>query len=126
MNISLESVALLGGLAPDDAANTAAATTAWIDVRQVIGDLRFIVDVGVVTAGTITPTIEDADDSSGTNNSGVTPRDGAFTVVTTSNDPRHQVKHIRSDSVRGWVRVVGTIVTGPVQVSVTIEGRLKY
>ncbi len=126
MNISLESVSLLGGLPPVDAADTAAATTGWIDIRQIIGDIRFILDVGVVTAGTLTATIEDATDGSGTDNTAVTPRDGAFTVLTTSNDPLRQVKHIRSDALRGWVRLVGTIVTGPVQVSVAIEGRTKY
>lgn len=123
MNILLQSVALLGGIAPADAANTAAATSEWIDVRHVVGDIRVIIDTGVVTAGSITPTIEDADDDEGANNAAVTPVDGAFTAVTTSNDPLRQVRHVQSNAVRGWIRVVGTIVTGPVQVAVTVEGR---
>lgn len=123
---NLQPVSSLGGLAPNAAANTAAASGAWIDVRQVIGDIRVIVDVGVVTAGTITPTIEDADDITGSNNAAVTPLDGAFTAVTTSNDPLRQVKHVSANAIRGFVRFVGTVVTGPAQVSATIEGRLKY
>lgn len=122
---SLENVSVLGGLAPVDAANTAAATGSWIDVSSVIGDIRAIVDVGVVTAGSIAPTIEDADDISGTNNAAVTPRDGAFTTVTTANDPLRQARHIDSNSIRGFIRFVGTVTTGPAAVACQLEGRLK-
>lgn len=126
MQTELQRVALLGGLPADQAANTAAATSAWIDVREVIGDIRAIVDVGPVGAGSIAPTIEDADDISGTNNAAVTPTDGAFTTVTTANDPLRQVRHIDSKSIRGFIRFVGTITTGPADVAVTFEGALKY
>jgi hypothetical protein len=124
--LSLEPIALLGGLPAVDAANTSGATGSWIDVRQVIGDIRVIADVGVVTGGDITPGIEDADDISGTNNTSVTPRDGAFTLVNGSNDPLRQVRHIRSDAIRGFIRFIGTVTTGPSFVAATIEGRLKY
>ena len=124
--MNLEPISLLGGVEPQDAANTAAATSDWIDVRQVIGDIRLIVDVGVVTGGSITPALEHADDDSGTNGEAVTPRDGAFTAVTTSNDPLRQVRHYSSNALKPFVRFVGTIVTGPAQVAATIEGRLKY
>lgn len=123
---SLEPIDLLGGLPPADAANTAAATSDWIDVRSVIGDIRVISDVGVVTGGSITPGIEDADDDQGANGAAVTPRDGAFTAVTGANDPLREVRHVSSNAVRGFIRYVGTIVTGPAQVSAVIEGRLKY
>ncbi len=124
--LSLEPIDLLGGLAPANAADTAAATGSWIDVRQVIGDIRVVADVGVVTAGDITPGIEDAADITGTANSAVTPRDGAFTLVNTSNDPLRQVRHIKSDAIRGFIRFIGTVTTGPSYVAATIEGRLKY
>jgi len=123
---NLEATALLGGLAPANAADTAGATGAWIDVRQVIGDIRVIADVGVVTAGDITPGFEDADDIAGAGSAAVTPRDGAFTLVSTSNDPMRQVRHIKSDAIRGFIRFIGTVTTGPSQVAATIEGRLKY
>lgn len=123
--LSLEPVSVLGGLASVDAANTAAASGAWIDVREVTGDIRCVVNAGVVTGGDITPTIEDADDISGTNNAEVTPRDGAFTAVSTANDPLQQVRHLSSNAIRGFIRFVGTIDTGPVQVAVSFEGRLK-
>ena len=126
MTRQLEPVSLLGGLASNNAANTAAATGAWIDVREVIGDIRIIADVGTVTAGSITPGIEDADDISGTGAAAVTPRDGAFDAVTTANDPNRQVRHVSGKSIRGFIRFVGTVATGPAQVAATIEGRLKY
>lgn len=123
---SLQAVSLLGGIAPSNAADTAAATSGWINVSQVIGDIRIICDAGVVTGGSLTPTIEHADDDQGANGAAVTPIDGAFTVVTTSNDPLRQVRHVAANSVGPFIRFVGTIATGPAQVGVVIEGRLKY
>lgn len=123
---TLQHISLLGGIASASAANTAAATSGWIDIRGVIGDIRVIVDVGAVGAGSITPAIQDADDGSGTNPAAVTPLDGAFTAVDTNNDPLRQVRHIDGDAVRGWIRFVGTVVTGPAQLAVAIEGRNKY
>jgi hypothetical protein len=114
---------LLGGLAPQEAADTAAATSDWIDVRAVRGDIRIIVDVGAVTAGSITPTIEHANDDQGDGAEAVVPVDGAFTAVTTSNDPLRQVRHVASNAVGPFIRVVGTIATGPALVAYTIEGR---
>lgn len=107
-------------LAPGEKANTAAATSGWIDVSRYEGDLVFIVAIGAVTAGDITPTLEDADDGSGTNNAGVTPNEGAMTVVTTSNDPLMQKVTVNASAVRTHMRFVGTIDTGPVDVSVTM------
>lgn len=113
-------------LAAVSAGNTAAATSAWIDVRRYEGDLCFIVDTGIVTAGSIAWAIQDADDGSGTNGAGVTPTEGAFTTVTTSNDPLVQKRTIPANSVRGWVRVVGTVTTGPALVSASLLARPKY
>jgi len=113
-------------LAAVDAANTAAATSAWIDVRKYEGDLVLQSNVGVVGAGSITPTIEDASDGAGTGAAGVTPTEGAFTAVTTANDPLIEKRTIPAGSVRGWIRYVGTIVTGPVGVGVTLLAHPKY
>lgn len=112
-------------LAAVSAANTAAATSAWIDARAYEGDLLFNVNTGIVTAGSITWTIEDATDGTGTGAAGVTPNEGAFTVVTTSNDPLSQKRTVNASAVRGWVRLVGTIVTGPAVVAADLLGRLK-
>jgi len=109
------------------AANTAAATSAWIDVRKYEGDLVIVSNVGTVTAGSITPTIEDATDGSGTGGAAFTGlNDGAFTAVTTSNDPLTEKRTLPAGATRGWIRYVGTIVTGPALVGVTLQSHPKY
>lgn len=113
-------------LAPGAKANTAAATSAWIDVRKYEGDLVIVSQVGTVTAGTVTPTIEDATDGSGTGGAGITPNEGAFTVVTTSNDPLTEKRTINASAVRGWIRYVGTIATGPADAGVVLLSHPKY
>ena len=95
------------------AANTAAATSGWIDVRKYEGDLLFLQHIGAVT-GSITGKIQDADDSSGTNSADVTG--ATATAVSSANDAQKIV--VPASSVRGWVRYVGTIVTGPALTSV--------
>jgi hypothetical protein len=112
-------------LAPLSAAATANATSAWIDVRKYEGDLVIVSNIGIIT-GTITPTIEDATDGSGTGAAAVTPTEGAFTQVTTSNDPLQEKRTIPAGSVRGWIRYVGTIVTGPALVGVSLLSHPKY
>jgi hypothetical protein len=112
-------------LAAVSAANTAAATSGWIDVRQYEGDLVFNVNTGIVSAGNIVWTIEDATDGSGTGAAAVTPNEGAFTTVTTANDPLSQKRTVGAGAVRGWVRVVGTITTGPAVVAADLLARPK-
>ncbi|HKQ24094.1 MAG TPA: hypothetical protein VJT81_06595 [Burkholderiales bacterium] len=113
-------------LAAVSAAATVNATSAWIDVRKYEGDLVIVSNIGIVSAGSITPTIEDATDGSGTGAAAVTPAEGAFTAVTTANDPLHEKRTIPAGSVRGWIRYVGTIVTGPALVGVSLLAHPKY
>lgn len=115
---SAQSVKLLD---PVSAANTAAATSGWVDVRGYEGDLLFIAQVGAVT-GSITWTIEDATDGSGTGAAGVTPNEGAFAAVAAN---QIQKRTVGAGAVRGWVRLVGTIVTGPVLVAGSVSSRPK-
>jgi hypothetical protein len=103
-------------LAPVSAANTAAATSAWIDVTRYEGDLVFTLHAGVIT-GTLDWTLEDATDNSGTGGAGISPNE-AFVQVTTSNDdPNIQKVTLKANKTRGFVRCVGTIVTGPAVVA---------
>ncbi len=118
--------AVVSLLAPADAANTAAATSAWTDVRAYEGDLVITCQVGVVTAGSITWTFEHATDGSGTGSAAIVPTGGALTAVTTSNDPLTQKAVIPATAVGGWIRVVGTIATGPVQCSASLLVLPKY
>lgn len=113
-------------LVPGAKAATVNATSAWIDVRAYEGDLMITSQVGTVTAGSLTPTIEDATDGSGTGAAAVTPTEGAFTAVTTSNDPLTEKRTIPAGAVRGWIRYVGTIATGPADAAVTLHAHPKY
>ena len=113
-------------LAAVSAANTAAATSAWIDVRKYEGDLVILQSAGILT-GTLTPTIEDATDGAGAGGAAFTGlNEGPFTVVTTSNDPLQEKRTIPAGSTRGWIRYVGTIVTGPAPLAVTLLAHPKY
>jgi len=109
-------------LDPVSAANTAAATSGWIDVRGYEGDLVFLTQIGALT-GSLTWTIEDATDGSGTGAAGVTPNEGAFAAGAAN---QVQKRTVNAGAVRGWVRVVGTIVTGPALVGASLLSRPKY
>lgn len=109
-------------LDPVSAANTAAATSAWIDARKYEGDIAIIPQVGALT-GSITWTVEDATDGSGTGAAGITPNEGAFEAGAAN---QIQKRTINASAIRGWVRVVGTIVTGPVLVAAKLMAHPKY
>lgn len=104
-------------LDPVSAANTAAATSGWVDVRAAEGDIVFTNQVGALT-GSITWTIEDATDGSGTGAAGITPNEGAYAAGAAN---QIQKRTVNASAVRGWVRCVGTIVTGPALVAANIK-----
>jgi hypothetical protein len=108
-------------LNPVSAANTAAATSGWIDVRDFEGDIILIQQVGAVT-GSITTTVEDA--TSGAGAGAATLTGYAFTAVSSANNVQKLV--IPAGLPRGWIRTVGTVVTGPAITAVSATGRPKY
>jgi hypothetical protein len=108
-------------LAPIDCADTAAATSGWIDVRTYEGDIAFIQATGVVTAGTIVGKIQDATAIDGTGAADISGM--AFTSVGTASDNDVQKLVIRASATRGFVRYVGTIGTGPALVGVSMLAR---
>lgn len=113
-------------LPPVDAADTAAATGSWIDVRDYEGDLVFTVQVGVVGGGQIVPAIQHASDDQGAGAATLTLNEGAFTTVTTSNDPLTQKRTANAKSTLGFVRFIGTVTTGPAQVGASMLAHPKY
>lgn len=108
-------------LDPVSAANTAAATSAWVDVRNAEGDLVFGNQVGALT-GSITWTIEHASDSGGTGAAAITPNEGAYAAGAAN---QAQKRTVSASAVQGFVRCVGTIVTGPALVAASILYRPK-
>jgi|SRR5262245_837319 len=115
--------AVLNILSPVSAANTAAATSAWIDVRGFEGDVDVLLHTGVVGGGSVTWSFQTATDNAGTGARTITPNNGAPTVVTTANI---QKATFESRNFDGWLRVTGTIVTGPAVVGLSAVGRKKY
>ena len=106
--------------------DTAAFTSAWIDVRGAEGDLMVLLNVGTVTAGSVAPVIETASDGSATGLAEITPNEGAFTTVTTSNDPLMEKRTFDARNSKGFIRIKGTVTTGPVDASATLFHRKKY
>jgi hypothetical protein len=94
---------------PASCANTAAATSAYISTIGAEGDIVLIVSVGAIT-GSMTPTFEHASDSGGTGSVAITPNEGAIGAMTANTVVRRTINH---NAIQGFLRVVGTIVTGP-------------
>ncbi len=109
-------------LDPVSAANTAAATSGWIDVRKYEGDITITVQTGALT-GSIAWGVEDATDGAGAGGAAITPNEGAFAVGAAN---QIQKRTLNASAVRGWIRVVGTIVTGPVLVAASLKAHPKY
>lgn len=109
-------------LSPISAANTAAATSGWVDARDAEGDIMFVNQVGALT-GSITWTIEHASDGSGTGAAAITPNEGAYAAGAAN---QVQKRTVSANAIAGWVRCVGTIVTGPALVGASISYRPKY
>lgn len=109
-------------LSPVSAAATANATSSWTDIRAAEGDLVVIVETGALT-GSLVWTVEHATDSGGTGAVAITPSDGAFTAGAAN---QTQKRSVSANAVGGWVRVVGTIVTGPVLVAASVSYQPKY
>lgn len=110
-------------LDPVSAAATANATSGWIDVRQYEGDVEFIAQVGAIT-GSIAWDVQDATDGAGAGAAsiGAALNEGAFAAVVAN---QTQKRTIRAKATRGFVRLIGTIVTGPVLVAAVLQALPK-
>jgi hypothetical protein len=121
MNSQASAATSFALLAPANAANTAAATSGsglWLDVRQYTGEILVTQNVGVTT-GTITGKLQSATDNAGTGAADITGY--AVTASTAAS-----IKSIVVDPRKvpgGFLGYVGTIVTGPIQVSVVASGK---
>jgi hypothetical protein len=125
LNSIMEAVTVTAIINPVSAANTAAATSAGIATAGYEGDIALVLQVGVIT-GTLDFTFATADNSGMTNPTAVTPVGGALAQVTTSNDVATYVAVIPSTQSKGWIQVIGTIVTGPALIGYSMVGMKKY
>jgi hypothetical protein len=110
-----------------DPADTAAATSAYIDVRGYEGQIGVIVHNGTIGAGgTLTPTFLTATDGSATGEAAVVPLGGALTARSTSNDPLIEMAVFNVEQLKGYLKIVGTVATDAGPVSYSIIGKKKY
>lgn len=107
------------------AANTAAATSAWIDARGYEGEIAVEISVGIIT-GTLDLTFNTNDAASDTGATAIVPIDGALAQITTSNDDAIYTAIFPTRALRGYLKVIGTVGTGPALIAYTLIGRKKY
>jgi hypothetical protein len=104
-------------------ANTAQATSAFVAVPAAEGCLVFTQAVGAIT-GTLAGALETAEAANGLNNVAMVPDDGSnFASVSAANNVQKKVVDARKN--KGYIKYIGTVGTGPVNASVTVEGRPK-
>jgi hypothetical protein len=105
--------------------DTAGASGGWVDCRGAVGDLLVIQNVGAMTAnGTLAGALLTSNAANGAGNSALTFDDGNnFTSVSASNNI--QGKTVDANKNKGWIKYVGTIVTGPHVIGVTVHFRPK-
>lgn len=109
-------------LNPVSAANTAAATSAWVAVPVGWeGDVLFILQTGAVT-GSMAAILETADDNSGTGARTVTFADAtaAFTAVSAAN--KIEKKVVDRKALGTYVKFTGTVTTGPILIGLAMAG----
>lgn len=119
---SANSVLLL--LASQSAANTAAATSAWTAVAGYEGQVQVVINVGTIT-GTVDFTFHTNTSGSDSGQTAIVPLDGAPAQITTSNDVAVYVARFDARVLQGYLKVTGTVVTGPALLSYTLIGRKK-
>lgn len=116
------SASVASTVALSNAASQAATVTgAAVNIAALDWDGQFEVtqNIGAVT-GSITGAIEDSADGS---TGWAAVAGGAFTAVSAANNIQRVVLH--ASAIRGYIRYVGTIVTGPALVAVTASGLPK-
>lgn len=93
-------------------ASLAAGATngAWVDARNVKGELCVPITVGAVT-GSVIVKLQDATDGSGTGAADLSPA-VATASINTQNSTAKLV--VPANTIRSHVRVVATVTTGPV------------
>jgi len=126
LNCILDSLTAIYALATDPA-DTAAATSGYIDVRGFEGQIGVVITNGTIGAGgSVTWTFLTATDGSATGEVAITPVNGTPTVATPSNDPLTQIAVFDATQLKGFLKVVGTVATDAGPLAYTIIGVKKY
>jgi hypothetical protein len=91
---------------------------AWVDVRQVQGDLLASISCGART-GSVAYKLQDATDGSGTGAADI----AGITLADIGANAAGKLPPISAGATRGFVRVVATVTTGPAICGGVIHGR---
>jgi hypothetical protein len=118
LNNEAQAAAVVQALPPASRA-AGANNGAWLDVRQYEGDILLEIGTGAVT-GSVAYTVEDATDGAGTGAAAIA---GATLAGVQNTDGKIVIP---AGSVRGWIRVVATVTTGPVLCGAGLVSRPKY
>lgn len=124
LNHALESAVVTKIAASVSAANTAAASF-WTAVPVSEGAVLLVLSVGVIT-GTLDFTFTTNTAASDSGATSITPLGGAIAQITTSNDDAVYVAEFPATQLRGFVKVIGTVGTGPALISYTMITIPKY
>lgn len=106
-------------LAPLSAAATANATSSGFDTQGWEGPMKVVVATGAIT-GTMTPKIQDSD----VIGSGYADVPGLSAAVVSTADQVREID-IPAGRVKRFIRLVGTIATGPVLIGAVVVGKKK-
>ena len=110
-----------------DPADTAAATSAYIDVGGYEGQIGVVVHNGIIgTNGSVAYTFLTASDDEGTGEAAVVPVNGALTTANEANEPLAQIAVFDVTQLKGFLKVVGTVTTDSGPTTYTILGEKKY
>lgn len=103
-------------------ANATSGSGKWLDVRAYESEILVVQQTGAVT-GSLAGKLQSASDANGSDAADITG--ATFTAVSAANKT-HTCVIDPKKVVGGFLGYVGTIVTGPVLISVTAIGRKKY
>lgn len=109
-----------------DCADTAAASSAKVAVAGYEGQVAIVISTGILDGGSITYTFKTDSDGAGTGEATIVPVGGALDALTTSTDDGNpQIAVFDVSQLKGYIQVIGTVVTGGALVSYTLIGRKK-
>ena len=111
------------------ATNTASATSGtgnWLDVRTYDGEIAVLVNVGVVTSGSMAPKLQSATDANGGGAADITGATGSTVTTGTTASSAQCIVVDPKKVVGGFLGFVGTVTSGSMAISVVAAGKKKY
>jgi len=110
-----------------DPADTAAATSAYIDMRGYEGQIACTITNGIIGAGgSVVYTFLTATNDQGSGEAALTPIGGALATANEANEPLCQTAVFDATQCKGYIKVVGTVTTDSGPTTYVFSGLKKY